>query len=53
MYNQYEPVAKTLTKLQHDNANIADACEIYLEFLQNKELNPHFRKLKSSFDKEI
>ena len=38
MYSQLEPVAKTLTKFQHD-VNIADICEIYLELLQNKEIN--------------
>lgn len=54
MYNQLEPVAKALMKLQHDNnANIADACEIYLELLQNEQLNPHFSKVKCSFDKAM
>ena len=46
-----EPVAKTLTELQQNDANINDACEIYLEFLQNKELNPYFSKVKSRFGK--
>ena len=53
IYNQLQPVAKTLTKLQNDNANIADACEIYLELLQNKELNPYFCKVKCIFDKAM
>ena len=51
MYSQLKPVAKTLTKLQNDNANIAGASELYLELLQDKEVNPHFSKMKSSFDK--
>lgn len=52
MYNQLKPVAKALTKLQQDNSQCCfDACEIYLEFLQNEELNSHFSKVKFSFDK--
>ena len=39
MYNQLETGAKALKKLQHNkDSNIADACKIYLELLQNKEL---------------
>ena len=53
MYNKLEPVAKTLKNLKHNNANIANACKIYLELLQNKELNLHFSKVKSSFNKEM
>ena len=40
-------------KVYHDNANITDACKIYQERLQNKELNPHYSKVKSTFDKAI
>lgn len=54
MYNQIqEPVAKAVMKLHNNNANIADAFKIYLEILQNKELNPHFSKVKSSFYKTM
>ena len=53
MYNKLEPVAKTLKNLKHNNANIANACKIYLELLQNKELNSYFSKVKSSFDKAM
>ena len=51
MDNQLESVAKIITKLKQNNANIADACEIYLELLQNKELNQYLSKIKSSSDK--
>ena len=53
MYYPLEQLQKTLAKLQHDNANVADAYEINLELLQNKELNLHFSKVKSSFNKEM
>ena len=53
MYNQMEPVEITFKKLQNDNANIADGCEIYQELFQNKKLIPNFSKMKSSFDKTM
>lgn len=46
---QLEPIAKTLNKLQSDSSSIADACEIWLDLIKTKELEPYKDKVDKRF----
>lgn len=49
LHKQLYPIAKALCKLQSDSSSIADACEIWLDFIKAKEFEPY----KDIFDKRF
>jgi uncharacterized protein YutE (UPF0331/DUF86 family) len=49
LHKQLEPIAKALDKLQSDSSSIADACEIWLDLIKTKELEPYKDKVDKMF----
>lgn len=53
LYNQLQPIAAALDRLQSDTANIADACEEWLLLLQKDELQSHLNVVKKRFAEAV
>ena len=47
------PIADALDKLQSDYTNIADACETWINLLQNDDLQPHRVQIQKRFDQAM
>ena len=47
------PVSSALDRLQSDSSTIADACEIWLDLIQNPDLQPYHTKVQNRFNQAM
>ena len=53
LYDQLQPIAISLDKLQGDESNIADSCEEWLNLLELVQLSNHHTKIQQRFHQAI
>ena len=51
--SQLKPISNALDGLQSDSASIADACEVWMDLLQEEDLAPYLKTVEKQFNQAM